>query len=265
MRLLALIAITSSFLFTLSLASASADQGKEPSLNRSGSLAVKGREIEILQRFEKTRDAFAKLRERTGEREYSVNLLSHPLTIGMSLPVYFEPISRVSLDLASSDPLLSRYALNGDFLNLLSAFNIHIAIRNDGLDWPEKASMEMSFAHKGINSIATTLVRREYDGGSPIYVLDDPFTTLRTITTNADRLTHQVKTELGEIPKLEILRITGFGDTVRQASEIGFPEGISVTYSYRLGKIRAHSDFVWLGRAPELLELSRRENKEFIQ
>ena len=205
-----------------------------------------------------------KLVERTGRVPENFWVSRSPSTVNDFLPVSFAPYRHITIDLAKTDRAFSQGFMRGNVIDLIYGFNIHIAT-NEELTWPDSAALEMVLSRDSQYVSFTVDLRRVHDDFAVIYVLDDPFDMLQNVTSGVYELDREAGNTKVRKPNLTIGSINGFDEAIKEAAEKNYPMGIPITYSYRLGNIRASSSYVWLGQQPEVAELRNSTNRELFR
>ena len=179
-----------------------------------------------------------------------------PLSLAEVVPVHFKPFGDISFDIIHADPAVR--GLEPHLSSLMRQFNIHIVSRNTNLIWPENATMIFTLERENdVLSYPVGIHRAVND--AVVYVMDDPVAALQQFDSGMKELDQlQGYADFGypgPRPVLRIEHLEGFNGVANQAFNLGYPGGVAVSYSFRLGTTRLESESMFLGRAPELTKV----------
>ena len=187
------------------------------------------------------------LKERSDTPIGSFTFTNTPPMISGRLPFRFTPFDGITVDLVMTDPTAARGLTSGDYHSLISTFNIQIMTSNSDLAWPTEAQAVMKLEKSGVEIEVRSSLK--LDGMR--YSFDDPFETLQAVMGAVHEL-DRTNPNNKRRARLDIKYLTGFDKVASQAKDLTFPVGIPVTYSLNLGNLRLDSNYMWLGRAPEI-------------
>ena len=183
---------------------------------------------------------------------------SHPITIQDVLPFrWLEIRELLPLDLFRADPEAALGLGRNNIVQLLESFNIQFLSTLQVSEWPAMATLTLRL-EKYDGSISHDLEAiMSWRQNSSAFYLTNAFETHESMIEVIHELTPKdVRKRGGKYkPTLQVLEISGFDLLASQIERTHFSSGIPVTHSLRFGEVRLATNFSWLGRPREVLEL----------